>query len=150
MRAFQIAFVAMLLFSLNGCSSDSTPQEDANAQPISKTQIQAMPTPALADVTMTYRISGNARGVTGTYTDSTGAEVQIPATASDNGVNYVPLPWEKSVTIAGELIRKQHITVYLSARDAFGNSPVTVEILADGKSYNHYTAVEPRINIKKD
>jgi len=147
MRTFQITFVALLAVLLNGCSNDSA-QDDANAQPISKDQIAAMPTPVLAPISMTYRISG-ARGVTGSYTDSNGAEVPIPTTASENGVNYVPLPWEKTVVISGELMRKQHITVYLAARDAFGNAPVTVEMLADGKSVNSYTGVAPRINVVK-
>lgn len=147
--SFVSVAICLMSFSLSGCGG-SLDEEDYS-KPITKEELNALPkppAPVLAPITMTFRISGGARGVVGNYTDATGAVVPIAATANEGGVSYAPLPWEQTVIFPHALIRQQKIPVRLAARDAFGSGAnVTVEIWADGKMFASDSGVSPDVNI---
>ena len=134
-KSFQILMAAVIsVGAFGGCSSPN----------------QAADSSAVEMATITYRVTGAVRGIVGSYTDSSGNEVAIPTTENENGVAYAPMPWQKDVQLSVDFMHKRHLSLFLSAHDAFNSgTAVNVEILANGKSYNYGTGVSPRISIYK-
>lgn len=131
---------AVAVFFTAGC--ESTPE--APVAPVAT----AIPPQTMSSIT--FRVTGNARGITGSYTDATGADVAIPLSvaATADAPAYAAVPWETTVQMPIEIMRRQHIN--LAADDAFGSgADITAEILVDGKVVNTITGPQPSLFIQK-
>ena len=99
-------------------------------------------------VWVTFKASGDTKGITGTYTDASGLDVSIPATvaATETQPAYRALPWESTVQYPKEVGLRQPIRV--SATDAFGNNAtITVEIWSQGQLVATQSGTNPTATV---
>lgn len=136
MPRFTPRFPRLIFLSLTACAApflagcNGSPEE----APL------AAATPAVETIAVTYRVRGSTGAITGNYTGALGADVAIPASASQ--------PWETTVAIPLTIMRGQPIK--LSAQSATDpNATITIEMWADGKMIDSQTGTAPATSIQK-